>query len=408
MLQKNFLLVLDVDETLLNSKTESRFGFDFNGSKGFNDASGWLGLIDEVEEICRAQGYQLIVKFLSAKISGTVDDTIDACHQFLRAHTALRYSDGGKYKEPTRKSYVAMRHLKGQELIERFFNHNFKDCHNLSTEGFAYANKAQVMPSIHVCNENKETVSREGIKTFITSKATVLEKLRLYYGLTSDHILLVDNSEMVKIDLETGAGGTTPVFNMVYCPQLEELQYHSKVQRTVAANAVFNDIKTQVSKQLMRLLGLQSHAQVEDSIETQGSQGSTIGMANEYGATVALSGNVKTDLVRLIEAYISKDVSILEETTLVCVNNYLSYFFNAYVRSGKVVPDPDQSSTQILNALLKRLKTQTETVFDDEVYHYINQLNYAYPVLSPGLKNLLDDMDNCLKAEKIISLQILR
>lgn len=49
-------ICLDIDETLINSKTQPEDLVDFNGSDSFDDARAWINCLDELKTYCASKG----------------------------------------------------------------------------------------------------------------------------------------------------------------------------------------------------------------------------------------------------------------------------------------------------------------------------------------------------------------
>ncbi len=314
MVNKFFVLTLDIDETVLNSKTHKQYGYDFNGSQGFNCASGWHTLIGDVRELCRAQGYELALKFLSAKTSGTVDDTIDACHQYFSDEIFLRTSNSKRYKAPTKISYAVQRHVFGKTYTEIFFNKNFPLTHNFTDKGMSFSNTA-LMPAIHICYQNELENNDTLMGIYISSKACILEKIRRFYGLHTDQMLHVDNANWVATDLKTGAQGKASCFNMIHCHELEQLQKSDKNARTLVANQVFEKIKLQVSLQLQRLSNLQEEIMKEETNIDDHKFGNKDGGGLAKGMTDHISSSSKAivneDIIRQPQELLPNSIKML-------------------------------------------------------------------------------------------------
>ena len=173
-----FLLTLDIDETLVNGETTTPniTDCDFNGSDNFNDPSAWIGLIETLEKKCVHKGYQLIVNLVTAKASGSVDDSIDACQRSsLANYLPARDSKGKPCPLSSYERYLVRRHLSECVLSEFFYNKLLECNQSKSEEGEAFSDDA-ILPAIHICCKNNFNKG--------TSKALVLKALQTFYDIT--------------------------------------------------------------------------------------------------------------------------------------------------------------------------------------------------------------------------------
>lgn len=366
-----FILTLDIDETVLNSRTDPSLGFDFNGSEQYNDASGWLSLIEDLEVLCQAQGYKLAIKFLTAKSNGKVDDTVDACHQYFTKHLYLRNKNGEQYKPPTRKSYIVHRHLNGQTLKEMFFNHNFKENKGLSVNG-KLLNLGQLMPSIHVCAGNAGAHPTNQ-SVAMTSKALVLEKIKTFYGVNLEQMLHIDNADWVVKDLQRGDRGATTAFNMVHCYELEKLKLKRKTLRTQAAKNLFEKVKIQVAEQLKQSVELYQPQLPEqelcpvicsetDMLEKRGELqdiylevnkepclvSAKISIDSIYNSDEMVPPSIQKQIEKMLNEYLAKVVPVVSFPF--CTKALFCYF--GLFQTPKVLPEEQSSNTM---ALIKEL-----------------------------------------------------
>ncbi len=365
-----FILSLDIDETLINSKSTTKQDvFDFNGSDTFNDASVWLDMIAHAKTLCEIRGYQLIVKLITAKKGKTVDDTVDACHRYLPRLFIARTENGNAYDINEDTFYYAQLHVDGQIRNERFSNLLFLN--NKDKKGEGWLVEDDFMPAIHVCQNNLMMGSSNAGNYFYTSKACVLEKVRLFYDIEPEQMLHVDNSLCVEADLKSGAKGLTPTFFNVMCHDLETLMFSDKRNRTVAAQTLISHLKDVLVIQINTLPDLSEKmgAHVAENalkfLSLRGSQSTLYRQDDALKPRERLLDSIKKELLdRLNDFCFDSNNSIPNAP-------WIRIFISPFVCSGRLLPYLPSSEVSLKFNGLKALLSSKNVVYVDDVLKHI-------------------------------------
>ena len=256
------VLCLDIDQTLMNSKTLPHTLVDFNGSNEYGDASIWLNLIGKMQRHCATFGIQLVVQVITAKVSGHTDDTVDRVAKYFSSVLVELRPDGSFFprKFPFRQidglgevpaQYHAMRHVDGG-LSEQIIYDNREDL--CVKKQFPTADLSEMifemdldqhdtfgdefLPAIHICYRNHPV-------TQVTSKACVMQRISCFLrGVPAENMFLLDDAN--ELDLISGAGGLTPAYQHISAKELARLSADSKENRTLACQLVLAELESRL------------------------------------------------------------------------------------------------------------------------------------------------------------------
>lgn len=257
MNNKTIILCLDIDETLMNSRTRPISLVDFNGSDDYDDASEWCHFLEDLHNYCQAKGFLLIVQIISAKQNALPDSTVDQVMRHLGRFLPLL----DKYGDP-----IAVDLPKGQYLIRRHLKNNSQQDisttigGNIADINMAF-NVADMLPSIHLCSGNKPG-------TLISSKAWVMKSIREHFqnAIPSLNMFLLDNSLFQLADVTLGSEGALPCFQAVSAARLEDdtsSSHEAKLKRTKICWEILDDCKQRIASRMDYLIGLEKKTQAE-------------------------------------------------------------------------------------------------------------------------------------------------
>lgn len=261
MNKKTIILCLDIDETLMNSKTKPDSLVDFNGSDKYDDASTWFHFLKDLHLHCQINGFLLVVQIISAKRNALPDSTVDQVMSHLGQFLPMLDEDG----EP-----VDLDLSKGQYLIRRYLRNNSQQ--DISTKRGGnekdirmVLNVSDILPPIHLCSGNKPG-------TLASSKTWVMKSIREHFHniVPSMNMFLLDNSPFQLAEAITGSEGAINCVQAVSAARLEEdvsSSYESKLNRKKICLKILQDCKQRIVQRIDFLKALESKMQAESHSE---------------------------------------------------------------------------------------------------------------------------------------------
>ena len=259
---KNIIVIaLDIDETLMNSKTRPFSLIDFNGSDTYGDASAWTDFLQRIVDHCEDKSIRPIVQIISSKEGANPDDTVD--HVAMHLHKFLHVVD--KHGEKLLKDFPMQDGCPTHYFLKRHFGPDFtedKCCINTTLTRTITddtpVNISGELPPIHLCRNNHPTRT-------LPSKGLVMKKIREHFAvpIPAENMFLLDNNLDVQEELKEGVD--VLYFQGVSSYSLEEHCYGLKEERTVLCKQILSDFETRV---MQRVAYIVKSRQTEDVSET--------------------------------------------------------------------------------------------------------------------------------------------
>ena len=162
------VLCLDIDATVLNSKTKPYSLIDFNGTDAYADASPWTDFLKRMERFCEERSILFIVQFISAKKGAIPDDTVAIIAKYFHEFLHVLNRNG----EPIPKSYHPTHFI-----LRRYLDENAQEDRVYvagNTKGDVKVDVKGELPPIHLPSKNKP-----GTKTM--SKAWVMKVISEHF-----------------------------------------------------------------------------------------------------------------------------------------------------------------------------------------------------------------------------------
>ncbi len=245
--KKMIILCIDIDETLMNSKTQPRSLVDFNGSNHYDDSSAWTNFIKDMRQFCHRRSFELLVQIISGKQNALPDDTVD----LVMAHLGEFLPVVDKNGKPlslmnTETQYIVRRYVENHHQIDILC-----DLGEVANATIPWDTRA-LLPPIHLCFNNKPG-------DVVLSKAWVMKSIKEHFNeeIPAKNIILIDNNLGNLKEAATGSGGTTPCFQVVSAASLEKnigSSFQDKKFRTRACTKVLNQCRELIIKRVREIL----------------------------------------------------------------------------------------------------------------------------------------------------------
>ncbi|MBA2648368.1 MAG: hypothetical protein H0U75_02010 [Legionella sp.] len=241
MALKRLVFCIDIDETLINSKTEPFSIIDFNGSAEYNDASAWVSFLDRMIDVCKQSGFSLIIQIISSKEQALPDDTVEHVMHQLRKFLPELNKAGDPLLSINFETYTLRRHLMDNHQEDGIYKFG------MSSRMERYFDP-NVLPPIHLCFNNKP-------KTGTTSKAWVMKSIMEHFTdpIPPENIFLLDNQLYNLEEVAKGSFGTTPCFQIISARSLEqctESTSEAKQRRTKACLKIFKQCERKLLERM--------------------------------------------------------------------------------------------------------------------------------------------------------------
>jgi hypothetical protein len=229
------VLCLDIDETVMNSKTEPYSLIDFNGVDTYADASAWTNFLKKMIRYCEERFILLIIEFISAKTEAIPDDTVEFIVKYFHEFLHVLNKNG----EPIPKSYYPTHFI-----LRRYLDENSQEDRLYivrRTKGDVKVDVKNELPPIHLCSNNQP-----GTKQL--SKAWVMKAISEHFAepIPAKNMFMLDNDLGNLEDISSGAKGTTPCYQAVSSHELEKLMYSSKSLRTLSCTVILKELEIRI------------------------------------------------------------------------------------------------------------------------------------------------------------------
>jgi hypothetical protein len=258
MNEKTIVLCLDIDETVMNSKTKPARLVDFNGSEKYNDATAWLRFLEETHSLCQANGFSFLVQIISSKSDALPDTTVDDVMSHLSKFLSVLDDEGNP---------VDIDLPKNQYMIRRYLKNNRQEDISTKIRGTeddicVITNTSHLLPPIHLCSNNKPGFPA-------SSKAWVMRAIRKHFSdvFPSMNMFLLDNSSFQLAEASTGSDGAIPCVQVVSAGRLEEnvsSDYRDKLKRKDVCLQILAECKRRIIQRI-EFLKKQEHEEQRQS-----------------------------------------------------------------------------------------------------------------------------------------------
>ncbi len=248
-------LCLDVDQTIMNSEYCDDLGnaFDINGEDQkinmhlydlkTHKPTLWYSSLFELKKMCAAKGVNLEIHIISAKMSGNIDDTIDAVVKILYPLLLPNVINGTMIYHQMPNRYIYQTYLVTESKVKYANNSLCNGYDPLFVEG-DYHNQ-NILTNIHIPYGNDPVGA--------TSKAAVMQRIEMQLRLQGKQpvaMILVDDYPGYGPAVSNSNKIGNCRYSFISACELEHRQHAPMIHRIEATLDLLAAIQSEIAQYL--------------------------------------------------------------------------------------------------------------------------------------------------------------
>jgi hypothetical protein len=246
------VLAIDLDYTIVNSRTSDFNNIDYNGTTTdangklkSNDSHMWLYYLNIIMTAAENRGFTLVPLLLTAKKDGVPDFLVARVAQALQSVMRPRTKNGIptpiSADDPT---YYAMRHIdENCYKVQIPYAPDANSGYEIDMyQTVMYANHTDLIAPVHICYNN----TKDGLEK-ITSKTAVLNIIKQYFNIPSANVFLLDDEAMHQTNARKAG------YNTINAGNLSILRRHTVQERADACREILKETQSRILERITQL-----------------------------------------------------------------------------------------------------------------------------------------------------------